>query len=174
MFVYLAPFIIFLIGLVIIFQYVNKLKIIRNGLVLGFFSLIFYVGFIFSNSHLLFLIYSNNFSPFFEEVLKFLAIYLYPFGGDYEDKEFYAFGASLGLTISFIENLLTSGSFFILFYSSIFVTFLHVITSIISAHLVLNSKKQDNNLLLFYIIIPILIHYFYNMIIGEIMVILFS
>jgi hypothetical protein len=111
-------------------------------------------------------------SPIVEEIIKISLLYILPLEGINEDREFYVFGASMGLGVSFIESMYIPGTFFVLLTSSIFRTLLHVVTSVINSYIVIQSKQDI--LYFLFIIIPIFIHYLYNSIIVNIIINIFQ
>lgn len=154
--------------------YIKNRKVIRSGLLLGTLSFLFCVLWPLGYPGYVDYLYYNNLFPFLEEIVKFSAIYFYPFGGDYSDKEFYVMGASLGVCFSFLENFSISGSLALFLIINIFVTSLHVTTATISSYITFKSKYYGDKGWLFLIVIPILIHYFYNEVLVDYLINMFN
>jgi len=169
---FVSPFLIILTSLFILFQFSKEIKIIRNGFLVGIVYLLIYAVILSTYYNLFYFVTTYNLSPLVEEFIKISLLYILPLEGINENREFYVFGASIGLGVSFVESLYIPGSFFVLLISSFFRTSLHVITSVINSYIVIKSKKDVFYLLL--IIIPIFIHYLYNSIIISIIVNLFQ
>ena len=156
------------------YLFIRKITIIRNGFFLGILVIILVTLFILSDERIFQTYYYGNLIPIVEELFKFLVIYFYSFAGDYSDKEFYIFGASIGLGFAFIENIITFETMIIMFIVNIFGSLFHIITSMISSFIVIKSRKYDDKGWLIAFIAPVLIHYFYNMVIVDFLMILFN
>src|SRR4030042_6608962 len=149
------------------YMYIKDRSVIQRGLLLGLFTTLVVWVLPLGNSDFFDVLYYNNAFPFFEEFIKLLVIYFYPFAGDYGDREFYVMCASLGIGFSFMENILKLEGINLLIIVNIFVTAMHVITTVFISVIVYKSKYYDDKGWLLLFAFPVLIHYFYNMVVVD-------
>ena len=150
-----------------LYLYIKDRNVIQRGLLLGFFAALVAGIIPLGDPDFFNVLYYNNGFPFFEELIKLLVIYFYPFAGDYGDKEFYVMCASLGIGFSFIDNILKLENINFLIVTNIFVTSMHVITTVIISVIVYKSKYYDDKGWLLLFVFPVLIHYFHNMVVAK-------
>ena len=83
----------------------RKIATIRNGLLIGTICALINIYLLTTNIVILLLSVKYDLGPFFEEGIKFLLLYFYPYWFNITYVESIILGASTGIGFGFVENM---------------------------------------------------------------------